>query len=250
MTTLHGRLDLPHLVPLYNEFDDAPFVSISDAQREPFPFLNWQRTIYHGLPEDLYTFRARPGNYLAFLGRISPEKRVDRAIEIARVLKTPLKIAAKVDKVDKAYFEAHIEFLLKDPLVDYIGEIGEGEKSEFLGNAYALLFPIDWPEPFGLVIIEALACGTPVIAYRCGSVPEIVVDGETGFIVDSIEEAVAAVRRVPQIDRRRCRQDFLQRFSVSRMAHQYVATYESLIAKGATHVETQDAHETGCPAEA
>ena len=173
ITTLHGRLDLPDLKPLYREFREMPVVSISNAQREPLPFANWQATIYHGLPEDLYRFRERPGRYLAFLGRISPEKRVDRAIAIANRIGIPLMIAAKVDAVDREYFEERIEPLLSGPGVEYIGEIGEGEKDELLGNAYALLFPIDWPEPFGLVMIEALACGTPVIAYRRGSVPEV-----------------------------------------------------------------------------
>ncbi len=178
VTTLHGRLDIPDLVPLYREFNGVPLVSISDAQREPLPWANWLATVYHGLPPDLYRFRGEPGGYLAFLGRISPEKRVDRAIEIAQRVRMPLRIAAKIDAVDQAYFEREIEPLLDDPLVEYVGEIGETEKDEFLGNAQALLFPIDWPEPFGLVMIEALACGTPVIAYRHGSVPEVLDDGE------------------------------------------------------------------------
>src|ERR1043166_7432964 len=179
ITTLHGRLDIPDLVPLYREFRDMPVVSISNAQRTPLPWANWQATVYHGLPADLYRFHAQPGSYLAFLGRISPEKRVDRAIEIAKRVRIPLKIAAKVDRVDKKYFKSAIEPLLRDSLVEVVGEIGDGKKDEFLGNAYALLVPIDWPEPFGLVMIEAMACGTPVIAYRGGAVTEIMEHGHT-----------------------------------------------------------------------
>jgi len=179
VTTLHGRLDIPDLVPLYHEFRDMPVVSISNCQREPLPWANWQATIYHGVPADTYQFRAEPGSYLAFLGRISPEKRVDRAIKIARQVQIPLKIAAKVDRVDKDYFEAVVEPLLRDSLIEFVGEIGDGEKDEFLGHAYALLFPIDWPEPFGLAMIEAMACGTPVIAYRSGAVPEVMENFET-----------------------------------------------------------------------
>jgi glycosyltransferase involved in cell wall biosynthesis len=230
VTTLHGRLDLPDLGPLSQEFTDVPVVSISDAQREPLPRLNWQGTVYHGLPEDLYTFRPEPGPYLAFLGRISPEKRVDRAIEIAQQLGMDLKIAAKVDPVDRAYFEAVVAPLLREPLVEYVGEIGEGEKDDFLGHAYALLFPIDWPEPFGLVMIEAMACGTPVIAYRGGSVPEVVEEGVTGFMVDDLEAAVRAVERLPTVSRWRCRQRFEARFSAARMARDYLAIYRRLVA--------------------
>ena len=226
ITTLHGRLDIPDLVPLYRRFHDIPVVSISDAQRSPLPPVNWQGTVYHGLPPDLYTFQPNPGRYLAFLGRICPEKRVDRAIEIARRAGMRLKIAAKVDKADQAYFRSEIEPLLGDSLVEFIGEIGEGEKEAFLGNAYAVLFPIDWPEPFGLVMIEAMACGTPVIAYRCGSVPEVLDEGLTGYIVDSLEDAVSAVKKVGDLDRGRCRDVFEQRFSVSRMARDYLAIYE------------------------
>ncbi len=228
VTTLHGRLDLPDLVGLYQEFLDIPVVSISNAQREPLEWVNWQGTVYHGLPLDLYAFRERPGSYLAFLGRISPEKRVDRAIEIAKRVGMDLKIAAKVDKVDREYFEAVVEPLLRHPNIDYIGEIGEGEKDEFLGNAYALLFPIDWPEPFGLVMIEALACGTPVVAYNRGSVPEVLESGTTGFVVTGLEDAVTAVRQVERIDRRVCREVFETRFSSPRMARDYVAVYERL----------------------
>ena len=229
VTTLHGRLDIPDLYALSQEFREIPLISISDAQRGPLPWVNWQGTVYHGLPEDLYTFREEPGKYLAFLGRISPEKRVDRAITIAKRLGMEIKIAAKVDAVDQTYFKEHVEPLLKDPLVDYIGEIGEQEKNQFLRNAYALLFPIDWPEPFGLVMIEAMACGTPVIAYRHGSVPEVMQEGVTGFIVDSLDKAVQAVERVSTLSRKRCRQVFEERFSASRMACDYVAIYRRLL---------------------
>jgi glycosyltransferase involved in cell wall biosynthesis len=225
LTTLHGRLDIPDLAPLYREFTDMPLVSISDAQRAPLGKVNWQATVHHGLPETGYQFHPEGGNYLAFLGRISREKRVDRAIEIARQAGMPLRIAAKVDKADAAYFATTIEPLLDDPLVEYLGEIGEDQKSEFLGNAYALLLPIDWPEPFGLVMIEAMACGTPVIAFRNGSVPEIIADGETGFVVDSVEEAVAAVAKIHQLSRRRCREVFEQQFTASRMAVDYLRVY-------------------------
>ncbi len=229
VTTLHGRLDIPDLGPLYQEFRDMPVISISNVQREPLPWANWQATVYHGLPADLYRFRAQPGSYLAFLGRISPEKRVDRAIEIAKRVRIPLKIAAKVDRVDKKYFKNAIEPLLRDSLVEVVGEIGDGEKDEFLGNAYALLSPIDWPEPFGLVMIEAMACGTPVIAYRGGAVPEIMEEGHTGFIVEELEDAVEAVRRVAKLSRKRCREVFEQRFTATRMADDYVRVYERLI---------------------
>jgi glycosyltransferase involved in cell wall biosynthesis len=229
VTTLHGRLDIPDLVPLYREFRDMPVVSISTAQREPLPFANWIGTVHHGLPEDLYRFNAEPGEYLAFIGRVAPEKRVDRAIEIAKRVGLPLRIAAKVDDVDREYFENVIEPLLRDPLIEYVGEIGDGEKQEFLGNARVLLFPIDWPEPFGLVMIEALACGTPVIAFRGGSVPEILEHGSTGFIVDDLDDAVAATRRVGELSRRRCREVFDERFTATRMARDYVEVYAMLL---------------------
>ena len=229
VTTLHGRLDIPDLVALYQEFRDMPVISISNVQREPLPLANWQTTVYHGLPVDLYRFRAQPGSYLAFLGRISPEKRVDRAIEIAKRIQIPLKIAAKVDRVDRKYFKNTIEPLLRDSLVEVVGEIGDREKDEFLGNAYALLLPIDWPEPFGLVMIEAMACGTPVIAYREGAVPEIIEEGNTGFIVEELEDAVEAARRIPKLSRKRCREVFEQRFTVTRMANDYLRVYERLI---------------------
>jgi glycosyltransferase involved in cell wall biosynthesis len=229
VTTMHGRLDIPDLMPLYEEFQDIPIISISNAQREPLPWVNWQATVYHGLPKHLYHFRARPGKYLAFLGRISPEKRVDRAIEIAKKTGIPLRIGAKIDRVDQDYFATVVEPLLHDPLVECVGEIGEREKDEFLGNAYALLFPIDWPEPFGLVMIEAMACGTPIIAYRQGAVPELMEEGRTGFIVSELEDAIAAVRRIPELSRKRCREVFEQRFTASRMAKDYVRIYRRLI---------------------
>jgi glycosyltransferase involved in cell wall biosynthesis len=229
VTTLHGRLDIPDLFPLYKEFRDMPVISISNVQREPLPWANWQATVYHGLPADLYRFRAEPGSYLAFLGRISPEKRVDRAIEIAKRVQIPLKIAAKVDRVDKKYFKTVIEPLLTDSLVEVVGEIGDREKNEFLGNAYALLSPIDWPEPFGLVMIEAMACGTPVIAYRGGAVPEIIEEGHAGFIVEELEDAVEAARRIPELSRKHCREVFEERFTATRMANDYVRVYERLI---------------------
>ena len=231
VTTLHGRLDIPDLVPLYAEFQDMPVISISNGQRDPLPWANWQATVYHGLPRDIYQFHPEPGSYLAFLGRISPEKRVDRAIEIAEQIGMPLKIAAKVDEVDKDYFESVITPLLRNSPVEFVGEIGDVEKDEFLGNAYALLFPIDWPEPFGLVMIEAMACGTPVIAYRGGAVPELVEQGHTGFIVESLEDAVEAVRQVAQLSRKRCREVFEQRFTATRMAHDYVQQFQRLIAR-------------------
>jgi glycosyltransferase involved in cell wall biosynthesis len=231
LTTLHGRLDLPDLIPLYERFADIPVVSISNSQRAPFPDLHWQGTVYHGLPEDLYTFHSAPGKYLAFLGRVSPEKRVDRAIEIARRCGLTIKIAAKVDPVDEQYFCKTIKPLLNDPCCEFLGEIGQDEKDEFLGNAMALLFPIDWPEPFGLVLIESMACGTPVIAYANGSVPEIVSDGENGFLVDNLKDAVDAVEKLETVSRRRCREMFETRFSTRRMTSDYVSVYQSLLAR-------------------
>jgi glycosyltransferase involved in cell wall biosynthesis len=231
ITTLHGRLDLPELQPLYREFREIPLVSISDAQRTPIQWANWQGTIYHGVPEDLYTFRERPGKYLAFVGRISPEKRVDRAIEIAKRAGMELKIAAKVDPTDREYFESGIRPLLGHPLVEFIGEIGDAEKNELLGNAHALLFPIDWPEPFGLVMIEAMACGTPVIACRRGAVPEIIDDGVTGFIFGGLGEGVRAVERAGELSRWKCRETFERRFSAARMARDYISVYRAAMAR-------------------
>jgi glycosyltransferase involved in cell wall biosynthesis len=231
VTTLHGRLDLPDLVPLYREFADVPVISISDAQRVPLSWLNWVGTVHHGLPPDLYAFHPRPGAYLAFLGRMSPEKRPDRAIAIAQRCGLPLKMAAKVDPSDRAYFATQIAPLLKEvgSQVEFIGEVGGRDKEEFLGGARAVLFPIDWPEPFGLVMIEAMACGTPVIAYRCGSVPEVMDDGVTGFVVDTDDQAVEAVRKVQTLDRRRCRRVFEERFTAARMARDYVRIYRRLL---------------------
>jgi glycosyltransferase involved in cell wall biosynthesis len=229
LTTLHGRLDLPELGPLYREYSEMPVVSISEAQRQHIPHANWIGTVYHGLTMSALRFRRGPGKYLAFLGRISPEKRVDRAIEIAIRCNAPLRIAAKVDPADQTYFAEKIRPLLDHPLVDYIGEISEQEKGDFLGNARALLFPIDWPEPFGLVVIEALACGTPVVAFRGGSVPELVEDGVTGFVVGDLDQAVDATRGVDRLDRGACRSAFERRFSVKRMAEQYVGLYERVI---------------------
>lgn len=229
LTTLHGRLDLPDLVALYEEFPEMPVVSISNAQRDPLPWINWISTVHHGIPHNLYSFQPGPGNYLAFVGRISPEKRVDRAIEIARRSSIPLKIAAKVDPVDVVYFEREIRTLLEDPLVEYLGEVGDREKNVLLGGASALLFPIDWPEPFGLVMIEAMACGTPVIAYNHGSVPEIIEEGISGYVVSNLDEAVAAVGKVPSLDRRQVRAAFEARFTADRMARDYVDVYERLL---------------------
>ena len=234
VTTLHGRLDLPELAPLYKRFCDVPLISISDAQRAPLPWANWQQTIYHGLPDSLCRFHPNPGSYLAFLGRVSPEKRLDRAIEIAKRSGNKLRIAAKIDPIDEAYFRETIKPLLDDPCCEFIGEIGETEKDVFLGNASALLFPIDWPEPFGLVLIEAMACGTPVIAYPRGSVPEIVEEGVNGSMVESIEEAVRAVKDIARISRLRCRQAFEKRFTAERMAQEYLKVYQALIADSAT----------------
>ena len=228
VSTLHGRLDLPLLPELYGLFNDMPLVSISDAQRRPLASAHWVATVYHGLPEDLLAFNPTPGSYLAFLGRISKEKRADLAIRIARRAGVPLKIAAKVDPADAVYYNECIRPLLEESGVEFIGEIGDEEKAEFLGGALATLFPIDWPEPFGLVMIESLACGTPVIAFRRGSVGEILDNGVSGFVVDDEDEAVAAVGRLGSIDRRRCRSEFERRFSVRRMARDYVSVYRTI----------------------
>jgi glycosyltransferase involved in cell wall biosynthesis len=231
LTTLHGRLDIPDLVPLYQKFRDMPVVSISDSQREPLPWLNWQQTVYHGLPVDSLKFHAQPGKYLAFLGRTSPEKGLDQAIAIARQAGIELKIAAKIDRADAAYFDAVIKPLLKEPGIEFVGEIGHSEKSDFLGGAMALLCPIQWPEPFGLVIIEAMACGTPVIAYPRGSVPELIEDGVSGFIVDNAQQAAQAAMAASALSRKRCREYFERRFSASRMCKDYLAAYEHLLEK-------------------
>ena len=233
VTTLHGRLDIPDLAPVYREFDDMPVVSISNDQRTPLPDARWVATIHHGMPTDELALREEPGEYLAFLGRISPEKRLDRAIEIARRAGLPLKVAAKVDDADRTYYEETIEPLLGAAHVDFVGEVGDKGKGNFLAGARALLFPIDWAEPFGLVMIESMACGTPVIAFRNGSVPEVIDEGVTGFIVDDVDGAVEAVRRLDQISRRACRMAFEARFSVERMARDYVALFEHLVLEGA-----------------
>ncbi|MPZ78665.1 MAG: glycosyltransferase [Deltaproteobacteria bacterium] len=228
LSTLHGRLDIPDLMPLYGKFSEMPLVSISNAQRKPFSRANWQGTVYHGLPADLFACRDRPGDYLAFLGRISPEKRPDRAIEIANRAGMKLKMAAKVDPVDRDYMEQAIRPLLGSSRVEFIGEINQQEKKAFLANAYALLCPFDWPEPFGLVMIEAMACGTPVIAFRCGSVPELIQDEVTGFIVNDVDGAVAAIGKLQDFDRLRCREIFEKRFSAARMVEDYLKIYHRL----------------------
>jgi glycosyltransferase involved in cell wall biosynthesis len=228
VTTLHGRLDIPELVPLYREFSDMNLVSISNAQREPLPWANWVGTVYHGLPMEIYEWQQQPGRYLAFLGRISPEKRLDRAIEIAKRVGVPLKIAAKIDTADQEYFDSEIRSLLDDPIVEYVGEIGERDKSNFLGNALALLFPIDWLEPFGLVMIESMACGTPVIAYGLGSVPEVIDHGRTGFIIHNLDEGIDAVHHVSALDRTICRRVFEERFSSRRMCSDYLDVYKRI----------------------
>jgi glycosyltransferase involved in cell wall biosynthesis len=231
LTTLHGRLDMPELKPLYKKFKDVPVVSISNAQRRPLPMANWVNTVYHGLPEDLYEYGKGEGDYVVFLGRFSPEKRADRAIEIARRAGIKIKVAAKVDKADERYFEKEIHHLLDQPHVEYLKEVGEAEKGPLLANAKALLFPIDWPEPFGMVLIEAMACGTPIIAWNHGSVSEIVEHGKTGFIVDSIEKATEALQNIHLISRSDCRATFEKRFSDIVMAGNYVQLYEKLLYK-------------------
>jgi glycosyltransferase involved in cell wall biosynthesis len=231
LTTLHGRLDLPDLAPFYAAFRDLPLASISNDQQQYLSNVNWLGTAYHGLPRDLLAFRSKADGYLAFLGRISPEKRPDRAIEIAALSGMPLKIAAKVDRADQTYWENKIRpMVATHPNVEFIGEIDEHEKADFLGGASALLFPIEWPEPFGLVIIEAMACGTPVIAYRRGSVPEIIEENVSGFVVDSIGEAVTAVQRVAGLDRTKVRAEFERRFTAERMARDYLDIYRKLLS--------------------
>ena len=229
LTTLHGRLDLPDLPPVFREFSMMPLVSISNAQRAPLAWANWYGTVHHGLPTSLYRKGSGQGGYLAFLGRICPEKRPDWAVEIARRAGLPLRVAAKVDKADHAYYRNEIEPLFEDPLVTFIGEIDEFSKEAFLGNAMALLLPLDWPEPFGLVLIEAMANGTPVIAFRRGSVPEIIDRGVTGFVVDSVDEAVAMIPLAQALDRDAIRGCFEKSFSAERMAGDYVMLYNELI---------------------
>ncbi|MER8369408.1 glycosyltransferase family 4 protein [Mesorhizobium sp. M0306] len=238
VTTLHGRLDLPDVAQLYAMFDDVPLVSISFDQRRPMPPVNWVGTVHHGLPRDLLPFHPNTSGYLAFLGRISPEKGPETAIEIAARAGFPLKIAAKIDKVDQSFWKERVEpQVLRHSNVEFIGEIDERQKADFLGNAKALLFPIDWPEPFGLVTIEAMACGTPVIAFRRGAVPEIIDHGVSGWIVDTVEEAVGALRRIDSLERARVRQTFEKRFTVERMCSDYVALYRALTSGTADAVD-------------
>jgi glycosyltransferase involved in cell wall biosynthesis len=236
LTTIHGRLDLPELVESYETYAYSPFVSISNNQRRPIPHLNWVRTVLHGMPANLLTPQPVRQEYGAFLGRISPEKGVDRAIKIAGKAGMKLKIAAKVDNADKEYYDSQIKPLIQgNPDVEFIGEINDAQKPDFLSGAHALIFPINWPEPFGLVMIEAMACGTPVIAYNCGSVPEVMDDGLTGFIVNNIDEAVAAVGKIHTLDRARVRATFDRRFTARRMAEDYLDVYEEL-AQPARHL--------------
>ena len=241
LTTLHGRLDLPDLVPFYQTFRELPLVSISNDQQRYLHNVNWLGTVYHGLPRDLLAFQSRAGGYLAFLGRIAPEKRPDLAIEIAARSGMPLKIAAKIDHADQAYWDTKIRPMVEvhHPDVEFIGEINERDKESFLGGAAALLFPVDWPEPFGLVMIEAMACGTPVIAFRRGSVPEIVTEGVSGFVVDTIEEAVTAVGRATRLDRAKVRAEFDCRFTAERMAREYVNIYSNLVSKRSRSVQLE-----------
>ena len=232
VSTMHGRLDVPDFLPVYKAYPHMPMISISDKQREPMPpGMNWLATVYHGLPEQVCPFKPHGGDYLAFLGRISREKRPDRAIEIAKRAGVKLKIAAKVDRADRVYFEEEIEPLLDHPLIEFIGEVDEVQKCDFVGNALGLLFPIDWMEPFGLVMIEAMSAGTPVIAWRNGSVPEIIRDGASGYIVESIEDAVDAVRKIKSLPRSEVRRYFESRFTAEHMARAYVDAYEAMIAR-------------------
>lgn len=232
VTTLHGRLDIPELAYVYQKFPQQPVISISNSQRKLLPVkANWAGTIYHGLPLDLYSKGEGDGDYVAFIGRISPEKKPDRAIKIAREAGIKIKIAAKIDSVDVAYYKREIEPLLNEPHVEFIGEIGEDNKGEFLGNARALIFPIDWPEPFGMVMIEAMACGTPVIAFNHGSVPEVIDHGVSGFIVNNINDSVRALENIHLLDRSLVRKKFEERFSATIMANNYVALFHKLIAE-------------------
>jgi glycosyltransferase involved in cell wall biosynthesis len=241
LTTLHGRQDLSELGPLYQAFSDMPVVSISNSQRLPLPQANWVGTVLHGLPPDLYRPTFESGEYFAFMGRVSHEKRVDRAIAIAKALNVPLRIAAKIDKQDREYYEEHIAHLFDDPLVEYVGEIPDRDKARFVGGAKALLFPIDWPEPFGLVMIEAMACGTPVIAFEHGSVPEVLENGVTGYIVNDMDAAIEAAGRAARLDRRRIRETFERKFSSRRMAEDYLALYQEVVETPGRRVGTQAA---------
>jgi glycosyltransferase involved in cell wall biosynthesis len=244
VTTTHGRLDLPEITRVYRHFPEAPLVSVSESQRTPAPDLNWVATVYNGIDFGRYTLREKPGEYLAFLGRIAPEKRPDRAIEIARELDMPLKIAAKVDDADRQYFDHVIRPHLDHSLVEFIGEVSDSEKDAFLGNAYAYLFPIDWPEPFGLTMVEAMACGTPVVAMNHGSVPEVVDPGVTGFVCNSLREVLDAVPSVASLDRTACRSRAEQRFSDEVMADRYERVYESHLSG----CSATDGHSSEAPA--
>jgi glycosyltransferase involved in cell wall biosynthesis len=233
VTTLHGQLRPPDDEPFMAAFPDVALVSVSDSQRRPIPRANWRGTVYHGMPRDTHTFRAEAGNYLAFLGRLSPEKGIGPAVEIARRAGLPLKVAAKIYPEESRYYEDVVEPLFRScPWVEFVGEVGGAAKDEFLGNAHALVFPIDWEEPFGLVMMEALACGTPVVAFRRGSVPEVIDDGITGFVVDGVESAIKAVARVSELDRRSCRLAFEQRFDSRRMTGDYLEVYRQIAAVG------------------
>jgi glycosyltransferase involved in cell wall biosynthesis len=239
VTTMHGRLDIPELHPVYYRFPEAALVSISESQRAPMAKMNWVATVHHGMPRNLLSFNPQRGKYLAFIGRISPEKGIDVAIEVALKSGVPLKIAAKVDAVDREYFAAVIKPRIKPPMIEYIGEIDDLQKSEFLGGALALLFAIDWPEPFGLAMIEALACGTPVIARPCGSVPEVIRPGITGFLAGEIDELVAAVGKIDSIAREQCRREFEERFTSEVMIAKYERVYHRLIGSCAIETDTR-----------
>jgi glycosyltransferase involved in cell wall biosynthesis len=236
VTTLHGRLDLPEHQPVFDAFSSVPVVSISNAQRRALPQANWVRTVHHGLPENLLLPKPLKPSYFAFLGRIAPEKGVDRAIRIAEHCGVPLKVAAKVDNADREYFEERIRPMMNSPLIEYIGEINDTHKSEFLSGAVALLVPIDWPEPFGLVMIEAMACGTPVIAFNRGSAPEVIEDGLTGFVVEDINGAIGAVDRLGHLSREKIRRRFEERFTARRMALDYLSVYRRLTDRLAPHL--------------
>lgn len=238
LTTQHGRLDTPGLQTLYDEYRAHPLVSISLSQRRPLPLANWLATVYHGLPLELYTPTETPGKYLAFLGRVCSEKGARQAIEIARRTGIPLKIAAKVARKDREYFESEIEPRIDGSLVEFVGEIAEREKTKFLGDAIALLFPIAWPEPFGLAMIEAMACGTPVVALSRGSVPEIIDEGVTGFIAKDLEGAIRCIESAKRLDRRLCRMRFEQRFSAAHMAGEYIRAYDAV--RGSHHGRRSD----------
>ncbi len=231
VTTIHNRLDPPELVPVFREYAEMPIVSISDAQRTPLLWANWQSTVYYGLPQDLYQLHPNPGHYLAFLGSLAPEKRPDHAIELAKRVGVPLRMAGKIDPKDEEYFRATVKPLLANPLIDYLGDITEAEKRDFLGQAMALVCPYDWPEPFELVLLEALASGTPVLAYRRGCIPEIIEDRSTGLVCEGLDAMTDAIKEVPELDRRRCRKSFEERFTVERMVQNYLRVYERILKR-------------------